>query len=277
MTEKMKTNYPSVRFAFTEDLKNISSNGVCLLPEWICYAMSESVINAGWIPLFYPVCSPESSSIPCQLDVLELLKLLQQYNEHQCVLLLAHPLGYIDPNVDLILNKYYNYNSQFKIFLDLAQSYGEYDFSLQISKAHRSYISFNGRKLINSGGAIAFSNINTDLDEYNTLLELLKKIASKNFSSSGALFERLSHDRVINLTENRFNTRSNRSAPLRTVLQKTSINSSIDKLQKEGIGQSFHPTPQYNLKNPSNSYLQWERKYFLFFHQPRELTNDSRD
>ena len=266
----------NVRGAFHDDLTEISQHGICFLPEWICVEMSESVLLAGWEPKWYPVSEPAKQISPLALDARELLQEIEKQQlrtpSTKIAVLLAHPFGYLDPSIDLLLTQWEK-NKGIHPFLDLSQSYGTFDFGKQISLARRAYISFNGRKLISSGGAITVSPHAASSVEYQNWQSKFARLATGQMSHAVAKFSSLAHSldqdkqtRIISSFDD-VNINVLRSNAHRTALNLTTANDTTlrVKLDHNGFGQPLHPSPQAALWRPSVAYRLWEQSIFLLF------------
>ncbi|AYA40658.1 hypothetical protein HZS38_09715 [Xenorhabdus nematophila] len=142
----------SVRNFFFDDLQAIAYEGYCLMLEWICQSMVESIYAANWQPHFYQVLPPEQASMILQADIQAMMEMLNNLPQ-PCAVLLAHPLGYIDPSCMEFLQQIQK-NPNIHVFLDLSQGYGRRDCQQEIRHVHAAYFSFNGNKLIRTGGAL---------------------------------------------------------------------------------------------------------------------------
>ncbi len=87
-------------------------------------------------------------------------------NKHQLVVLLAFPCGYLDPKVNFLIEKLRSF-PKVHILLDMAQAYGCIELMPFILKSDVVYLSFNGNKLLNSGGAISLTFVNNQEKSYS--------------------------------------------------------------------------------------------------------------
>lgn len=282
----------SVRNFFRDDLRLIADHGICLLPEWICHAMTQSVLEASWEPRFYEVTEITKARIPFELSFQDLMaKLKQSLNFGNWVaVLLAHPLGYIDPNVVQLLSLCRaNLKSQsICLFLDLSQSYGRFDFIKEIKLVDATYISFNGNKLINTGGAIRL-NINNFLTHtnesekifrtYQNLQILFQQAYKEQHKQAILTFETLLIQsknadiigQILYSKNHIFNESYTRSNFYRTAL-KLSFNDNKavwDELIQLGFGQTAHSDPQLSFAPTSTNYRSWLKNSFFLFCEQR--------
>ncbi|PHM70202.1 hypothetical protein [Xenorhabdus kozodoii] len=257
----------SVREFFREDLQSMAAQGYCLLPEWICQSMVESVYAANWQPLFYPVLPPEQASMILQADIQAMMERLSALPQ-PCAVLLAHPLGYIDPNCMVFLQEFQK-NHNIYVFLDLSQGYGRKDCIQEILHVHAAYYSFNGNKLIHTGGALrlhltgrehipcSVRNIFTRF--YGAAEE--KFAALKAHLQSHCIEEDIDHASLY---------ASYQSSPYRTVLNWQKCSPALQTLLKhQGLVQPLLAEPRQEKGHSSSNYHQWCEKVMLMFSSPR--------
>lgn len=270
----------SVRTLFKEDLEHLNSRGICFVPEWICYEMTNAVEIAGWKPRIYRTLSTHTAKIPLQIDEKnlkeQLHKEIQEKNKGQIVaLLLAHPFGYVDPTVMSILRSNIQ-DRKIPIFLDLSQSYGRFDFKREINLSISAYVSFNGNKLISKGGAIRFGKIGNYSAKYHRAKEINYKKLQEIFRTAADRQEKTFLQNIRKIGKSvatkatkGFNAIQKRSCWQRTMVLYDSIDSK-DKLKKKGLGQYVHPDPQIGHYQTSNNYLSWIKHGFLLFPYQRK-------
>jgi hypothetical protein len=299
-----------VRRFFEEDLAKIAP-GYCFLPEWICHSMTQVALNSPHKVLFYPVNAPQHSDIPLETNWSYLMNLIAKYRvtNKEIAILMAFPLGYIDHKIHKVFEFLKN-TQNVHLFLDLAQSYGAFNFFNLLSQVKALYISFNGQKLIQTGGALRFSTegdsfsvssfeekmeraLHIQEEKWLNTYEQVERTLSCNLGTLGP--SEASH---ANTFQNPC-TSKNPDALQRRVLQayvgknalraamerynKRSLRSSyhrtaltlpshhVQKLREEGFGQPVHPDPQYSLIQMSDSYLAWQQEIFLLFPARRQL------
>ncbi|GHT92611.1 hypothetical protein FACS1894122_06670 [Alphaproteobacteria bacterium] len=251
-------NNDTVRLLFRKNVANDMPD-VCFLPEWLCQCMAENIENLCSQLHFYPVKTFSDSRYFLEIDWGYLDKKIQEYiNNHQKIaIIIAPPYGYIDPNFIEFIKAY---KSKLTLHLDLSQGYGLFDFSEMISLCDYTYFSFNGRKLINDGGALVLSNS----QEFEQMYQLF---------SQRALVEISNFDLLKNDIWDRFNIKeffgdNTRSNYLRTVVA-SSIHDQF--LEKEGYGQPLLKNPNKKYILHSNNYETWLSNCFLIFDQRRHV------
>ncbi len=257
----------SVRGFFRADLQAVAAQGYCLMPEWICQSMVESVYAANWQPLFYPVLPPKQASMILQADfqaVMEMLSPLPQ----PCAMLLAHPLGYIDPGCMEFLRRIQN-NHNIHVFLDLSQGYGRKDCLQELLHVHAAYYSFNGNKLIRTGGALRLRLTNKEHipSSVRNIFTTFYTAAEEKFV---ALREHLQSHFIEDEVHNVSLYASYQSSPYRTVLNWEKCSPSLQTLLKhQGLVQPLLANPRQEKGHCSLNYHQWCEKVMLMFSLPR--------
>jgi hypothetical protein len=262
-----------VRDSFSADLKNLGPSGVCYLPEWICSAMSEAALNAGWQVFFYNVLKPDSAEIPLQADLSDL-----DFKLKQCVglkaVLLAHPLGYQDPGIGKWIDL--NVNKKMNVFLDLAQSYGRITFEDEIKNVASTYCSFNGRKLIRDGGGVLFKVNSSNTSMKNSLyMDSFRIAAEKQILDMAMSLRKLSlmigNTEFTELQQAQWGMNILRSNYYRTVLKKSELsNNDLNLILSSGYAQPVHTSPNQNFYKQSDNYKLWVDETILIFPEYRE-------
>ncbi|MDC9588387.1 hypothetical protein PSI23_03415 [Xenorhabdus sp. XENO-10] len=257
----------SVRGFFREDLKAVAPQGYCLMPEWICQSMVESIYAANWQPLFYPVLPPAQASMILQADIQAMVEMLNRLPQ-PCAVLLAHPLGYIDPGCMEFLQKTQN-SHNIHVFLDLSQGYGRQDCLPEILHVHAAYYSFNGNKLIRTGGALRLcltGRENIPLSVRNIFTDFYVTAEEKFTALKDYLKSHLIEDEIRDISL----YASYQSSPYRTVLNWGKCSSSLQTLLKhQGLVQPLLTEPRQEKGRSSSSYHQWCEKVMLMFSSPR--------
>ncbi len=278
MSKKLQAQFgPSVRTFFEQDLKKIKEKFICLLPEWICFDMTKIAYMLK-IPFdFYSTKSFTSATSPFELDIHDVNNKIINYKNHynKIILILAHPMGYYDKNIDSVLKKinYRSKNDPIIPILDLSQGYGIIDPSKQIELSYCAYVSFNGNKLLNFGGALRIDKQN---DISNSIyFEFLKIAYNKAIDQKIMLKKTLKRiecylKKSIEKPMQRFLKKSTRTSAHRTVITLNSLNSKdIELLETLKFGQKIHPNPQFNLAASSRQYKSWSNEVFLIFPKQR--------
>lgn len=273
---KYRVEYATqVRRFFEKDLHCIYP-GVCLLPEWICYGMTESALRMQHQLIFYRVNRMQESLIPLETDWSHVIDLIIQNERHHrtIIILVAFPLGYIDAKIEQLYCFLQEKRlAKVHLFMDLSQSYGSYLFLDDLDYANAVYISFNGQKLINSGGALRIAlkgnhSMNFSLHELQMRInialleqkkswqEIKSSIAKYWKGDCKGLMERLHvYNRISNI----------RSSYHRIALH-IPIESSISQLLiQDGYGQTLHPHPQNYLWQMSFAYEELRKNTLLLF------------
>ncbi|CDL81701.1 hypothetical protein [Xenorhabdus szentirmaii] len=257
----------SVRDFFYVDLQAIAPRGYCLLPEWICQSMVDSVYAANWQPLFYPVLPPAQASMILQADIQALMKMLIA-RPQPCAVLLAHPLGYIDPGCLAFLRQMQN-NHQVHVFLDLSQGYGRKDCLQEILHVSAAYYSFNGNKLIGTGGALRLRLTGRESvpSSVINILTIFSTAAEEKFS---VLRDCLKTSAIEDDIRDVSLYVAYQSSPYRTVLNWGQCSSSLQTLLKRlGLIQPLLAEPRQEKGLSSTNYHQWCEKVMLMFSSPR--------
>ncbi len=257
----------SVREFFFEDLSALAQHGYCLMPEWICQSMVDSVYAAHWQPLFYPVLSPKKANMILQADLQIMIQMLDSLSP-PCAVLLAHPLGYIDPNCMAFLLQAQK-KPDIHLFLDLSQSYGREDYLQEILNVHAAYFSFNGHKLIRTGGALRLC-----LTGGETIPLSVREIFTTFYHVATAQFETLENYLKSQTIENIIRTVSlypfYQSSPYRTVLNWEKCSPDLQvRLKQQGLVQPLLAEPRQNQAHTSLNYRQWCHQVMLMFSSPR--------
>ncbi|WP_139838869.1 hypothetical protein [Xenorhabdus vietnamensis] len=256
-----------MRSFFREDLQAIAPQGYCLMPEWICQSMVESVYAANWQPLFYPVMPPAQASVILQADIQTMTEMLNALPQ-PCAVLLAHPLGYIDPGCIEFLRKIQN-TPNIHVFLDLSQGYGRKGYLQEILHVHAAYYSFNGNKLICTGGALRLcltdrENIPLSARDIFTAFYVAaeeKFIALRDYLKSHVIEDDIRNASLY---------ASHQSSPYRTILNWEKCSSSLQALLKrQGLVQPLLAEPRQEKEQSSSNYHQWCEKVMLMFSSPR--------
>ncbi|RAY97134.1 hypothetical protein DP187_21785 [Enterobacter cloacae] len=251
----------SVRRFFQQDLQTIAAQGDCLLPEWICSSMVDSVLAANWRPHFYPVLPPSEATMVLQADFSQLHSQCLRMRGRYAVLL-AHPAGHIDPDcANFIATLIKESNSS--CFIDWSQSYGMA--ALDIASAVAIYVSFNGNKLISHGGAMRFSQKNRDSSPFNWTifhLEAQKKYAAmRTYLEDQGLADIICDAQLY---------AEYQSSPMRTVLNWPQLPKSVQRhLERLGMVQPLLSRPCIDLP-ASSAYQQWMDRIMLMFPAPRD-------
>ncbi|MDC9593444.1 hypothetical protein [Xenorhabdus sp. IM139775] len=257
----------SVRNFFHEDLQAIAPQGDCLMPEWICQSMVESVYAANWRPRFYPVLPPEQASVVLQADIQAMIDMLNTLQQ-PCAVLLAHPLGYIDPGYTAFLQQKQN-TPHAHLFLDLSQGYGRKDCLQEILHVHAAYYSFNGNKLIRTGGALRLhlTNRETIPSPIRNIFTAFYTAAEEKFA---ALREHLKCHAITDDIHHASLYAAYQSSPYRTILDWEKCSPSLQiLLQHQGLVQPLLAEPRQEKGLSSSNYHQWYRKVMLMFSSPR--------
>jgi len=271
----------AVREFFLHDLMLFNSCKV-FLPEWICFEMSQKALLVTNLCFWYPVDSYEKSQIPLQTNWKKLKEMIKKVNpslKNPVIVLLAHPMGFIDPGM-LSFLKAFKKDEGIYFYLDCAQSYGRYDFSHYLNYVKALYISFNGNKLLSCGGAIRIStygNNNPKLsnERYLKLKEEIKKAVHRQALNWIGMLNDLKttysiNDLCLNSYMKRFDIPYLRSNRHRTVFEISKSDLLFEEFQKKGFGQTIHKDPQNGLIKTSKSYKSWEDAVLLLFSKRRK-------
>ncbi|MDC9603482.1 hypothetical protein [Xenorhabdus griffiniae] len=257
----------SVRGFFRADLQAVANQGYCLMPEWICQSMVDSVYAANWQPLFYPVLPPEQASMILQADIQAMMAMLSSLPQ-PCAILLAHPLGYIDPGCIEFLREIQS-SPNIHVFLDLSQGYGRKDCLQELLHVHAAYYSFNGNKLIHTGGALRLRLTNRKYisSSVRDIFTTFYITAEKKFA---ALREYLQSHFIEDDIHNVSLYASYQSSPYRTALNWEKCSPSLQTLLKhQGLVQPLLAKPRQKKAHSSLNYHQWCEKVMLMFNSPR--------
>lgn len=267
----------SIRQGFRRELEGLGRTGRCLLPEWICREMSDHVEAAGWQPVFIKVMHPGNASVPLQLNMLHLLKQLRKLSfvRDPVVILLAHPMGYVDPGIEEALKNGLLRKAcpRVRLVLDLAQSYGVYDFGRTIQTVDSTYVSFNGRKLISLGGALKLGP-EVSGQTYKLLMHSWSKAASEQLVVAKQALCNLAMrypdvGSALEAGRARFPS-SLRSNAHRLFLSSHCLNDvTLDALGREGFAQALLANPQGRRAKESLAYRDWAGSFVLLFHEQR--------
>lgn len=249
----------SVHRFFSDDLRQVADRGLCLLPEWICESMVEAVHQAGWIVDFYPVMPPDLARVPLEVSEGEVRRRVARASR-PCVVLLAHPLGYIDPSISALIA--HDWPGQCPVLLlDSSQSYGLFPIWPSSERVMATYVSFNGNKLIDMGGALRMT-------------APMPENASPCFAAEARRkFDVLRHHLhvlgVSSLAEP-LGCAAYHVSPMRTVLSWPQTQALHRKrLLSGGMVQPFLAQPRQCGHRMSPAYDAWARDFMLMFHQPR--------
>ncbi|WP_145956888.1 hypothetical protein [Xenorhabdus miraniensis] len=237
------------------------------MPEWICQSMVGAVYAANWQPLFYPVLPPEQASMILQADIQALMEMLSPLPQ-PCAVLLAHPLGYIDPGCIEFLRKIQN-NHNIHVFLDLSQGYGRKDCRQEMLRVHAAYYSFNGNKLIRTGGALRLR-----LTDKEPIPSSVRNIFTTFYTVAEEKFTVLRNHLKAHVIDDDIHNASlyasYQSSPYRTVLDWEKCSSSLQTfLKRQGLVQPLLAEPRQEKGHPSSSYHRWCEKVMLMFSSPR--------
>ena len=264
-----------VRRFFEEDLRRIPP-GFCFMPEWICHSMTQVAFRSHHTVLFYPVNSPGYSEIPLESNWKYLLCLIQKYAIYKkdIIVLMAFPLGYIDYKALALLNMYKQLEKLY-FFLDLAQAYGSFHFSSILSQVEALYISFNGQKLIDSGGALRFSRSppsseSAQIQFQKNVQAALKKQKESWAATRQTIQSYYYEEEAFKKALARYNHPSKRSSYHRTALFASAEATLSQTLVQEGFGQFIHPNPQKSRVEMSQAYEEWKNCTILLFPSKRE-------
>ncbi|MDC9580306.1 hypothetical protein PSI15_01725 [Xenorhabdus sp. PR6a] len=257
----------SVRDLFRADLQAIAPQGDCLMPEWICQSMVESAHAAHWQPHFYPVLPPKQASVVLQADIQAMMDMLNALPQ-PCAILLAHPLGYIDPQCLAFLQQTQN-SHHAHVFLDLSQGYGRKDCLQEILHVDAAYYSFNGNKLIRTGGALRLRLTNRE-----TIPSSVRNIFTAFYTAAEEKFAVLRDQLKCHAIEDNIHHASlyaaYQSSPYRTVLDWEKCSPSVQTLlQHQGLVQPLLAEPRQEKGLSSENYHQWCEKVMLMFSSPR--------
>ncbi|REF28447.1 hypothetical protein BDD26_3350 [Xenorhabdus cabanillasii] len=257
----------SVRDFFRKDLQDIAPQGDCLMPEWICQSMVESVYAANWQPRFYPVLSPEQASVVLQADIHAMMDMLNALPQ-PCAVLLAHPLGYIDPECLAFLQQKQNI-PHVHVFLDLSQGYGRENCLQELLHVHAAYYSFNGNKLIRTGGALRLR-----LTNRKPVPASVRNIFTAFYTAAEEKFAALRNQLKFHAIEDDIHNASlyaaYQSSPYRTVLDWEKCSPSLQTLLKhQGLIQPLLAEPRQEKGLLSSNYHQWCESIMLMFSSPR--------
>lgn len=265
----IEQNNKKVRNLFYQELLKIQNHGVCLLPEWICNEMARSAILAGWEIVFYRVEKFNNKTPFLTIDkenFEEIIKKLS-FSGKLISIVFSHPWGYIDPTIIHLMKL--SITLKCVIHLDLAQSYGVYNFQQQIRHSYITYFSFNGNKLINFGGALRIKG--KDKEEVYKKIQLQFKFAAeeqkKRFNQTVLnIKKRIGLDILNTLKEVDDLSNYNRVIihDFNCIYKR--------KLETYGFGQLLLKNPQEELKIPSVNYLSWYDHCFLLFPEQRIAT-----
>lgn len=265
-----------VRRFFEEDLKKLES-GYCLIPEWICNSMPEVALKSHHEVHFYPVNFPKDAEIPLETNWQHLTCLIEHLSisKKNIIVLTAFPLGYVDSKMSTLFDLSKRMPN-IHIFLDLAQSYGSFNFLPLLPLVRAIYISFNGRKLIDSGGAlrICHSSGAFENQDMHIFQKRVENALQKQRNSWKAALEDVRHffqdQEALNLALHRYNHPSKRSSYHRTALFMSSKSAVSQNLVQEGCGQMIHPHPQNGKVLMSPAYEAWKDQTILLFSSKRE-------
>lgn len=249
----------SVRQFFSDDLKRVADWGLCLLPEWICDSMVEAVYQAGWDVDFYPVVSPDRARVPLEASEGEVRRRVARAPS-PCVVLLAHPLGYIDPSVSaLIANDWPGQRPV--LLLDASQGYGLFPVWPDTQRVTATYVSFNGNKLIDMGGAL---RVAASADRH--VRPCFAAEARRKFD---VLRHHLQALGITSLAEP-MGCAAYHVSPMRTVLNWSQTQTLHRKrLSSGGMVQPFPAESLRQGYRMSSAYSAWAKDFMLMFHQPR--------
>lgn len=267
----MYYKHSQVRELLASDLLRLERKGVCYIPEWVCHDLTKSVKKSGWKAVYYQVKSIDDSTVPLQADFEHLISLYRQYqnsgiDSHAAIL--AHPLGYVDVTIKDTLNSLKSFKNIFTI-LDLAQSYGSYDFQKEIEAADVAYISFNKNKLISKGGALRLVST-SDYSEYLKEFKLARNRQEIPYHQTQAAFDKLikEHQSIFSYYNSAFVSSRHRTGIL---FQEAISKNLLKAVIALGLGQTVHPNPQENLTIKSKNYKDWENRLLLLFPKMRNL------
>jgi hypothetical protein len=251
----------SVRRFFQEDLQTLATRGSCLLPEWICESMVEAVRAAHWQPCFYPVLPPSRAEVFLQADF-EQLRVLGQKRDSAVALLLAHPMGYVDPGCADFLSDM-EHESELACFLDWSQGYGMAPLDRSIDHIHAAYLSFNGNKLVDTGGALRLSSPGRARIRWPCFQREArrKRARLQRFLRANHLEQSITLATLY---------AEHQSSPMRTALDWKALPRKAQvQLLRQGMVQPLLAEPRIQGSRASDAYRQWQERVMLMFHAPR--------
>ncbi len=276
LLHKSRVEYATqVRSFFEEDLNRIG-RGICILPEWICHSMTEAVLRTPHRLTFYGVNHMKESLIPLEANWSYVIDLILQNEKiyQNIIVLTAFPLGYIDSKI-----KYLYFFLKEKrlakvhLFMDLAQSYGSYFFLDDLDHVNAIYISFNGRKLIHSGGALRIAQ-NGEHTMHFSLYDLQKRVdialleQEKNWKETESSIAKYWKGDFKELRRGLHvynKTSMLRSSYHRTALHIPIQSSKSQRIIQDGYGQTLHPHPQKHFWQMSSAYEELSKNTLLLF------------
>ncbi|SAI47006.1 Uncharacterised protein [Bordetella ansorpii] len=250
---------PSVRGFFEQDLKRISRHGVCLLPEWICESMVQAARAAHWQPAFYAVLPPGRAEVALQMDLDDLQQRYAAVAGPKAVLL-AHPMGYVDPHCAAFAN---GGAPSCPCFIDWSQSYGSIPLQPSLSRCCAAYVSFNGNKLIGDGGAVRLTvaHPGVDLGLHFARVARLKRDWLQAY---------LQDNELTGAIQDASWGAQHHSSPMRTVLQWHRLPAAVQgRLRRLGMVQPLLENPRADHVSPSHAYQRWHAQIMLMFSSPR--------
>lgn len=260
---------PSVRSLFGSWLHSFPQRGTCVFPEWICPCLPAAAADAGWNAAFVPVLAPPGAPAPLSMDVEQLESMVHALADEgrATTVLLAHPFGYVDPGAAKALPLLQRL--RIPVALDLAQAYGCHDFLAEEAAADVTFVSFNGRKLLADGGAVACATGGHGVS-WQDHLGLRTRIATAVqaqrtcFASVEAQWLKLIRQRI----QEQPWERATRSSLHRTAVPCAPHQAALlAAAESRGIGQPLHPNP--NPGKMSERYRAWQKALFLLFPQLR--------
>lgn len=265
--------WPSVRAAFAAELRAIAPRGTCLLPEWMCDAMIGAAHEVGWQPRFYRVRAPADSLVPLEADLDQLAAKLRPLPP-PVVVVLAEPMGYADARLERWLaSELPAISAHATVVLDLAQSYGRVDPRPTLTRVRAAYVSFNGNKLIGSGGALrlAFVSGSCESPAADALFAEFAAAGEAQLARFEATLAELGRRRGASaLAAVRAAIwpapAGARANALRTVVARERLGAALLRGLAAGFGQPLAP----DIPDVSAAYRRWQADYFLLFPERRE-------
>lgn len=269
----------SVRELFKNDLMSINEDTITLMPESICSVMPKAVEGITKLK-FYQVDSIETAQYPLEIDLHNLTKMINDIvvTQSKLVILFSLPFGYYDIKlINYIKIIKDNYNIY--IALDLSQSYGSFSLLHLVNIVDSIYISFNGNKLVNTGGGIKLAkcqdNKNPDLKKYIMLQRKIYHAFLKQEISWLNMVKDLKKFITSHAQGDAFEVWSKKYENcLRASYHRTLLYNLPSYfrhiLTEEGFGQSMLIEKQNNKFCHSENYLTWAEQTYLLFPKRRK-------
>ncbi|VHO03273.1 hypothetical protein [Candidatus Rhabdochlamydia sp. T3358] len=268
-----------VRSVFEEDLHRIGP-GICILPEWICHSMTKAALRTQHRVVFYCVNQMKESLIPLEANWSHLIDLIIQNEKiyQNIIVLTAFPLGYIDSRIKyLYLFLKEKRFAKIHLFMDLSQSYGSYFFLDDLDHVNAIYISFNGRKLIDSGGALRIAQNGKHTTHFSSC-DLQKRVSIALLEQERN-WEETKSSIAKHWKENLKDLRMrldvyNKTSMLRSSYHRTALHIPIQSSKsqliiQDGYGQTLHPHPQKYFWPMSFAYEELRKNTLLLFPRRR--------